>query len=143
MRLIYIYGLYSYIFDDYLEGRIFSKKELSNEELGELIGKAIKVLGEDKSEDPRTICKYINEKILKTNPEYTDIKRFREAQYIFANSYNCGGYHGQKKINDWLKTYETKKDDSYKSKRVFTWWESWPDRIRYYVPTKFLLRFII
>lgn len=130
--MVYVYQLYTYIFHDYDDGRIYSEKELSIEELMHLITRAIKIIGEWNAENASDVCKKCNE-LLGSTPSRRNIDELIDVHYNFANDYNCGGYFRKRKINDWL-------GDSYhyKSKRFFTWYEPTDlEFARRYVPCRF------
>lgn len=130
--MVYIYELYNYIFDDYVSARIYSNKDLlENNELMVLIEKAIKVIGESDGEDPKAIVKKINE-WLGVKPSRRNIAEYIDVNYIFANSCNCGGYFGNEEIYDWIDG-----EGDFISKRFFTWQEDWKDKRRYYSPCRF------
>lgn len=130
--MVYIYEIYNWIFDDYIFARIYSDKDLlENDELMVLIEKAIKVVGESNGEDPRAIAKKIN-KWLGVEPSRRNVEEYVDVNYKFANSCNCGGYFGNEEIYDWIDG-----EGDFISKRFFTWWEDWEDKRRYYSPCRF------
>jgi len=132
--MVYIYEIFNYIFDDFVSARIYSDRDLlENNELMTLIERAIKVIGEGYGEDPSKIAEKINE-WLGVEPSRRNIQEYVDIRYKFANSCNCGGYFGNEEIYDWLRG-----EGDFVSKRFFTWYENWMNKKRYYSPCRFSL----
>lgn len=142
---IYIYELYTYIFDELDIGEIYSDKELSIDELIHIIERSIKCIGTEDADSASRVCKKATE-LLGCKPTYENIRKKQSFRYYFANEHNCGGpafsYRQDKEedeIYDWLKGLNTK----YKSRRFFAkskyYMFKGEDDILLYTPCKFAL----
>ena len=139
---VYVYELYTYIFDELEIGEIYSHKELSIEELMKLIEKSIKCIGTDNAEWTSRVCEKATE-LLGCKPTSENIRKKETFRYWFANEHNCGGPQfsfrqdeedGQ--IYNWFEVIEPK----HESKRFFARSKYYMFRdgnINLYTPCKF------
>lgn len=118
---VYVYELYTYIFDDFDSGEIYSNKELSKEELMFIIERAIKCVGRNDAECASKVCEKATQ-LLGCEPVSENIRKKETFRYWFANSNNCGGpeFSFKKKedgeIYNWFEVIRPK----YESRRFFT-----------------------
>lgn len=140
---VYVYELYTYIFDDLDIGEIYSNRELSIEELMHIIERSIKCIGTEDADSASRVCKKATE-LLGCKPVSENIRKKESFRYWFANEHNCGGpqfsfRQDKEEIYDWLKGINAK----YKSRRFFAKSKYYmfrgEDDIILYTPCKFAL----
>lgn len=141
---VYVYELYTYIFEDLDIGEIYSNTELSIEELLHIIERSIKCIGTDNADSASRVCKKATQ-LLGCEPTSENIRKKQSFRYWFANEHNCGGpqfsyrQDEEEEIYDWLKGVNTK----YKSRRFFAKSKYYmfrgEDDINLYTPCKFAL----
>lgn len=140
---VYVYELYTFIFDELDIGEIYSNKELSPEELIHIIERSIKCIGTEDADSASRVCKKATQ-LLSCEPSYENIRKKESYRYYFANEHNCGGpatsfsyRQNKEEIYDWLKTVYT----DYESKRFFAkskyYMFTGEDDILLYTPCKF------
>lgn len=139
---VYVYELYTYIFDELDIGEIYSDKELSTKELMHLIERSIKCIGTDDADSTSRVCKKATQ-LLGCEPTSENIRKKQSFRYWFANEHNCGGpafsYRLDKEedeIYDWFEVIKPK----HESKRFFAkskYYMFKDGNINLYTPCKF------
>lgn len=141
---VYVYELYTFIFDELDIGEIYSNRELSIDELIHIIERSIKCIGTEDAESASRVCKKATQ-LLGCEPVSENIRKKESFRYWFANENNCGGpefsYEKQEngQIYNWLEGLNAK----YESRRFFAksryYMFTGEDDILLYTPCKFAL----